>query len=193
MNDLQDDENPAGKGGPQQAKAEFSTPPSRACDVVSDRTDFLLMLAEAGLSHEWMQSITDQTADLIPMPAGFEHVRVRPSPVAGVGLFVGRSISPGELIAPARRDRKRAPPGRYTNHAAHPNAMFVLADESDNTSNIDMVATRQIETGEEVFIDYRQIGAIQGFTFDKARGLAFLRARFQRRDGYARKSDEVLP
>ncbi|MEJ8855811.1 SET domain-containing protein [Variovorax robiniae] len=177
-------ENGAGKRGPRRAKAEFLPLLSRAGEVASDRIDFLLMLAEAGLTEEWMQSITNQTADLIPMPAGFEHVSVRKSPVAGVGLFTNRSIGAGELIAPARRDRMRAPPGRYTNHARHPNARMVLLNQSDNTSDMDLVATRQIEAGDEVFIDYRQIGAIQGFAFDREKGLAYLRARLRRDDGY---------
>ena len=193
MNELQDYENRAGKGGRRQAKAEFSTPPSRACDAVLDRTDFLLLLAEAGLTHQWLQSITDMTEDLIPMPAGFEHLSVRKSPVAGVGLFTSRSIGVGELIAPARRDRKRAPPGRYTNHAKHPNARFVLLDPSDNTSDMNMVATRRIEAGDEIFIDYRQIGEIQGHRFDRDRGLAFLRSRFQLHDGYGRAIREATP
>lgn len=154
--------------------------PARDCA----RFDFLVMLAEAGLSHEWMQSITLNTADLIPQPQGFEHVQVRPSSLDGLGLFVDRDIYVGELIAPARINSMRAPAGRYTNHSRSPNAAMVLKPYG----NLDLIAVADISAGEEVLIDYRQIGRIQGHAFSKERGLARLREALQMKDGYLRTS-----
>lgn len=150
----------------------------------SARFDFLVMLAEAGLSHEWMQSITLNTADLIPQPRGFEHVQVRPSSLDGLGLFVDRDIYVSELIAPARINGMRAPAGRYTNHSRSPNAAMVLKP----SGNLDLIAVADISAGEEVLIDYRQIGRIQGHVFSTERGLVRLREALPVQDGYLRTS-----
>lgn len=144
--------------------------------------DFHLVLAEAGLSHKWMQAVTLDEADMIPMPEQFPHFHVRASTIDGNGGFVSKLILSGELIAPARLGGKRTPAGRYPNHSHRPNAQMVMLESGD----LDLIALRDIDADEEVVVDYRQIGAIQGHTFDREKGLAYLRSKFRRDDGYSR-------
>ena len=133
------------------------------------------MLAEAGLSREWMQPIVENPSDQIPMPEAFSHVRVAESSIDGKGLFVSRAVKAGECIAPMRLSGMRTPAGRYTNHSTTPNAKAVLLPSGD----MELVALRDLVGGEEVTLEYRQVGSeCQGHTFNPERGRALLRARF---------------
>jgi quercetin dioxygenase-like cupin family protein len=135
--------------------------------------DFLVMMAEAGLSRQWMQPIVENTADQIPMPEAFGHVRVADSSIDGKGLFVSRPVQAGALVAPMRIAGMRTPAGRYTNHSMAPNAKAVLLPSGD----MDLVALRDLAGGEEVTLEYRQVGALQGHVFEAVRGLEHVRTR----------------
>lgn len=124
----------------------------------NDRADYLAAIAEFGLTPELAWQIASNTGDQIPMPLGSYKMMVADSPIHGKGVFASAAIAPGELIAPARVGGMRTPAGRYTNHAAAPNAIMVKRANGD----IDLVASRAIagcqggQPGEEITIDYRQ-------------------------------------
>ena len=124
----------------------------------NDRTDYLAAIAEFGLTPDLAWQIASTPADQIAMPLGSYKMMVGDSPIHGKGVFASASIAPGEVIAPALVDGKRTPAGRYTNHAAAPNAIMVKRANGD----IDLVASRAIagcqggQPGEEITIDYRQ-------------------------------------
>lgn len=130
-----------------------------------DRADYAKFLEEFGLTEPMVSSVTEHTADMVPMPAGFDALRRGKSAIEGEGMFASRGIGPGELIAPARIGSNRTPAGRYTNHAAEPNARFVLMGNGD----INMVAVTGIPAGREVTINYRQAASVNGAAFDALR------------------------
>src|SRR6476620_6069788 len=99
-----------------------------------------------------------------------DKVVVRDSPIHGQGVFAARRIEPGEVIIDGCREvlsdeavnvlrqEERAflsvmdgrnilmkPPARFVNHSCNPNARGT--DRHD-------IATRVIEAGEEVTVDY---------------------------------------
>lgn len=116
------------------------------------RADYERFLVECGLTHEVVEAIVTNEADMVPMPPQIDTLELRDSPIQGKGLFSTRTLQAGERIAPARIYPMRTPAGRYTNHSTHPNAMMVPLSNGD----IDMVAMYQIEAGEEVTVNYRQ-------------------------------------
>jgi hypothetical protein len=128
-----------------------------------DREDYAAFLREFELPADHVRALSEDVADQIPMPFGVgEKTAVRRSTIEGTGVFASSPIERGEVIGPARIDGKRTPLGRYTNHAASPNARF----ESDDLGDIHLVATCNIrgcnggDFGEEIVVDYRQALAV---------------------------------
>lgn len=128
-------------------------------DNGEDVADFHDAIATFGLDAETVQSISENTADLIPFPFGEYKIVVAPSPIAGNGMFASGNIAALEAIAPARLNGRRTPAGRYVNHAKEPNAIAVKAANDD----VYLFATRDIAgstgsaLGEEITLDYRQV------------------------------------
>lgn len=120
--------------------------------------DFERFLIEYGLPKELVRALVENEADQAPMPPGFNKVKLQPSQLQGDGLFALTTINSGELLAPARISGKRTPAGRYTNHSPRPNAYFQPLTNGD----INMIAKKPIYTGEEVTVDYRQAGSVNG-------------------------------
>lgn len=133
--------------------------------ISADREDYERFLVEYGFTQQFLDPIVQSTADQVPMPEGFNKLALQPSPIHGLGMFATCAVEEGELLAPARVDGKRTPAGRYTNHSVEPNAVFVALDSGD----LNMVAARAIQAGEEVTIDYRQAGRVN------SRSMAVLR------------------
>lgn len=129
--------------------------------INEDTADYQRFLAEYGFTEDLLAPVVNNLSDQIPMPAGFEQIELRDSPIHGKGLFATRHISSGELIAPARLSRKRTPAGRYTNHSTHPNAKFVRVHDAPD-GDLHMVAVLPIAPDDEVCINYRQAGAVNG-------------------------------
>lgn len=122
-----------------------------------DRESYEAMAASTGLTAEEIKVQVESETDQICMPEGMgPKVTVRPSPIHGQGIFLSAPADAGEVIAPASIAGMRTPAGRFTNHAAVPNAVMVARSNGD----IDLVATRSIrgcaggDQGEEVTIDY---------------------------------------
>lgn len=122
------------------------------------REDYERFLIEYGFSAEAVKAIVEKEADQIPMPAGFGKVEKRESAIDGQGLFVTVDVEPGDFLAPARLSGKRTPAGRYTNHSPYPNAAMHPLPNGD----IHLIATHKISSGNEILIDYRQAGSVNG-------------------------------
>ena len=127
-----------------------------------DLNDFHEAIALYGFDAETIESVSENTADLIPFPFGEYKVTIAPSPIAGKGMFASGNIAALEAIAPAKLDGKRTPAARYANHAKEPNAIAVKAANDD----VYLFAIRDIAgstgsaLGEEITLDYRQVFAL---------------------------------
>ena len=121
--------------------------------IRKDYTDFL---NEYGFTQEFVDVILklDTMDDKDPTSL----VVIKDSIIEGVGMFAVRDITKGELIAMARVNGVRVLAGRYTNHSPTPNAIFVLEESMD----LSLVASQDITSGEEVTINYRQAGEVNG-------------------------------
>lgn len=113
-----------------------------------DRNDYQRFLSEYGISEEHVRAVTySGERHYLPM----DDIEIRESAIQGYGLFAKRLFRAGEIIAPALTDGCKTEAGRYTNHAAIPNARMVVRDDT----NIDLVAIREINN-EEITTDYRE-------------------------------------
>jgi len=127
-----------------------------------DINDFHEAIALYGFDAETIESVSENTTDLIPFPFGEYKVTIAPSSIAGKGMFASGNIAALEAIAPAKIDGKRTPAARYVNHAKEPNAIAVKAANDD----VYLFAIRDIAgstgsaLGEEITLDYRQVFAL---------------------------------
>lgn len=132
-------------------------------ECASDQEDYRNVLREFGFTEEIARAQSENEADQIPFPLGSYKVAVSRSAIEGKGLFATSAIDAGEVIAPARIAGKRTPAGRFTNHAAIPNACMVRRPDGD----IELIAMKPIagcaggELGEEITIDYREALRLQ--------------------------------
>ncbi len=116
--------------------------------MTADQQDYEHFLSEFGCTEECVQAVTHSGKRYhLPM----QDLEVRESAIQGVGLFARRLFKAGEVITPALFKGLKTEAGRYTNHAAKPNARMIVHDEN----NIDLVATRDIQD-EEITTDYRE-------------------------------------
>lgn len=123
------------------------------------RDDYQQFLIEYRFAPGHVKILVENETDQIPMPPGFDKLERRPSLIEGEGLFAKVDMSPGELIAPARINKKRTPAGRYTNHSPTPNTYFSPLANGD----LDLMALYKINAGDEVTLDYRQAGKVNGY------------------------------
>lgn len=128
----------------------------KPADCQLARKDFADVLVEYRINEELMNRQVRNTADLAPFPPGDWPVEVKPSCVDGFGLFATTPIHAGAQIAPARVGKHRTPAGRFTNHSPNANAHMTR----QRHAGIYLVAARDIEAGEEIFIDYRAALAV---------------------------------
>jgi hypothetical protein len=121
------------------------------------RSDYNNFVRQFGLPLGFIDSHMRKTDDLVETDACVRNMTMGMSPIHGIGVFANRTIADGEIIAPARRNGKRCIAGRFTNHSHDPNAKFVQTGIDDHA---DMIATRKIENGEEITVDYRISGLV---------------------------------
>ncbi|WP_150051126.1 SET domain-containing protein [Methylomonas rhizoryzae] len=145
--------------------------------ITEARDDFERFLAEYDFTAAAVRAITENTADQIPMPEGFDKVRLQPSSINGMGMFATCEVDTNEVVAPGRVGVMRTPVGRYTNHSPTPNAYFFQASGGD----VVLVAKRRVTAGEELTIDYRQAGSVNGnnHPLNRAEMLKTVKRRFQ--------------
>ena len=126
------------------------------CGLADSRTeeqkakiDFVAFLHQLGMTQNEMDKIVHIESDLMEMPEGF-FVELRDSTIHGKGLFATRNFKFGETVCPGRLNGKRTPGGRFINHS--PNCNVKPEKRGDD---IYAVAIKNINTGDELLVDYR--------------------------------------
>lgn len=128
----------------------------------NDRLDYQAMLGDVGVEHSTVVAQSEDESDQVPFPPENWRLMVAPSAIHGNGLFATYPIAAGEVIAPARIGDKRTPAGRFTNHAASPNARMQWGPDN----SVVLVAIKPIRgccgggNGEEITVDYRKSVAL---------------------------------
>ena len=77
---------------------------------------------------------------------------LRKSNIHSKGVFSSSKFIKNQLIGFAFKNKKRTYLAKYTNHSPFYNAVFV---DFNNKSTILMLATKEIQVGEEILVDYR--------------------------------------
>lgn len=130
-----------------------------------NRADYLAFCQEYGFTEAELQRMTLHAQDQVPMPPEYDAVRLANSDLHGLGMFATRNVRAGEWLAPARWCLRRTPAGRYTNHARHPNCVFLPAGPPAMPASIIdlwLVAIDNVKAGEELTVNYRQVGQVNG-------------------------------
>jgi hypothetical protein len=120
------------------------------------RKDYEAFLDEYGFSQAFVNT-------WLAMPTVDDHsskmlLTLKESPIDGVGMFALEDVKAGTKLAMARVKGARVLAGRYTNHSPVPNAIFFLTYDGD----LSLIAADNIKAGEEVTINYRQAGEVNG-------------------------------
>ncbi len=125
-----------------------------------DRANYQSFLTEYGITEEYVRAVT-YSGERHFLPT--DDIEIRESAIQGYSLFAKRLFMAGEIIAPAALNGYKTEAGRYTNHAALPNARMVVRD----ADNIDLVATQEIQQ-EEITTDYRETLRSRAKTTERA-------------------------
>ena len=115
----------------------------------TDRDDWECFLSELAITNEqvWALTIAGNQCKK-PM----QGVEVRESGIQGLGLFTTSKIKANTVIGVALRNGVKTHAGRYVNHSPNPNTKLIVRD----MANIDLVAIRDIDEGEEITTNYRE-------------------------------------
>jgi len=122
------------------------------------RQDYERWRIEYGFTKEFVDAMLAYQGDRIPMPSGFDRVQLQDSIIEGQGMFLLQDANVGDFLGPGRIESKRTPLGRYTNHSPRPNAYFELQSNGD----LHVIAKTRMLADDEITIDYRQAGAVNG-------------------------------
>jgi hypothetical protein len=117
---------------------------------VYDLFDFKKFLIEFNFDENKVYEISRNESDL--MFTNNDNIEVKESKIQGKGVFSLSKFLENEFIAHARTNDKRDAAGRYTNHSKNPNAKMIRLKNND----LDLVAIKTINQGDEITIDYRE-------------------------------------
>ena len=115
-----------------------------------NRADYFNFVSEIGMTQEEITAQVENTDDMIF--GTIDSVFVGDSNISGKGLLSYLTVNIGDVICQARIGDKRTLAGRYTNHAVFPNAEIVVTNDG-----ADLIAIRDIEEGEEITVNYRDV------------------------------------
>ena len=119
----------------------------------ADHSDYQQVLLEHNLTEHGARQISEQTDDLCAMPEGERLTEIRASSIEGLGVFATADIpAAGCYVGPVRLGKFRTPIGRYTNHSANPNCIFMANPDG----GIDLYSIRAVALGDELTVCYRQ-------------------------------------
>lgn len=124
---------------------------------ITPQEDYRRFLAESGLTEKRVQELM-AAEQVAPFPSDVTKIKKGASQIAGEGMVAAESIGAGDLIAPGRIDGLRTPAGRYMNHSNNPNAEMRAKSNGD----LDVYALQPINAGDEVLVNYRQVGEVNG-------------------------------
>lgn len=137
---------------PKQQNNKEPTLTGNKNTLADNREDYAAWLMEIGRTEEWVRSIVDDRSDHADLPPAFDKAIVSLSPLEGCGMFATKPLAAGEHIGPARIGHCRTVLGRMTNHAKHPNCIFVATQ----SGGLEMFTSRGVDAWEELTLDYRQ-------------------------------------
>lgn len=121
------------------------------------KTDFECFLQEIGLTQSQLDAVRDRVA-FRPITTEDEDVlRILPSPIHGVGVHAITGFRMNEPIRPIMMNGVWTAIGRFMNHSATPNC-----SPSFSGSTLSAVAIREINPGDEITINYRDVGFAVG-------------------------------
>jgi hypothetical protein len=118
------------------------------------RSDYYSALADFGYDHKTAREQTEDHSDLIDQD--LMGIYRSKSEIEGTGIFVSRNVRDGDFICIARMGGRRTIAGRYTNHSPNPNGFMIFIER-----DVWIVAKREILSGEEITVDYRQALSLQ--------------------------------
>lgn len=123
----------------------------------ADRYDFMAMLADYDLAKyadALREGARGHGEGHMQISEATFPVTVRESPIHGLGAFATRPLAQGQIAFPAVWNGHRTRPGWFTNHGYDPCLVAVL---NGLQGDVDYVARRPIQAGEEMTLDYRQM------------------------------------
>ena len=115
-----------------------------------NRADYYNFVCASGMTQEEILEQVENQDDMITDK--IESVFVGDSKISGKGLLSHFAFNSGDVICQARIGDKRTLAGRYTNHAVFPNAEIIVTE-----NGADLIAIRDIEEGEEITVNYRDV------------------------------------
>lgn len=115
-----------------------------------NRADYYNFVCSSGMTQEEILEQVENEDDMITDT--IESVFIGDSQISGKGLLSYLTFNSGDIICQARINDKRTLAGRYTNHAVFPNAEIIVTD-----NGADLIAIRDIEEGEEITVNYRDV------------------------------------
>ena len=107
-------------------------------------SEFVVM---TGLTQEQIDKSVN--IDNVISPTILKDFELKDSPIEGTGFFTTTSYKKGEFVGASLIKGYRTELGRYVNHSDKPNVMFDVVTDGAAT-----IATRDIEEGEEIVVDY---------------------------------------
>jgi hypothetical protein len=119
----------------------------------ADRLSYEEFRRELGMPQHVIDAIVHNTGDCVVTEQCELNCSRGESAIHGIGIFATRDIQPQEVIAPGRIGGKRCVAGRWTNHSAAPNAMFVAGT---GRAEIELISIASISQGSEITVDYKQ-------------------------------------
>lgn len=117
-----------------------------------NQADYISMVESIAMTEQEIRLQVENTDDMCSMPLGYESLYVSQSGLEGNGFYSKQNILAGSEICPSRISGKRTPAGRYVNHALLCNAEMVFIDD-----DVALKATKDIEAGEEITVNYRVV------------------------------------
>ena len=113
---------------------------------------YLDMLSEVGFTEDQVAIETAITEDRLDVNLALLFLHLDQSSIEGTGLKAMKTFEASETIGPMNLCGYRTQLGRFTNHSDTPNAYpLSVAD------GILMIANQEIQVGEEITVDYRDM------------------------------------
>lgn len=120
--------------------------------ILLDNYDYKRFLNEQGLTEDQTLSFVENISDIKLLDLNSFNVILKESSISGKGLFTEQPLEEGDFVMPARLCGQRTQAGRYVNHSVRANCSFILKD-----GNLCMFAIKNIEKGEELTVNYRDV------------------------------------
>jgi hypothetical protein len=128
---------------------------------LADQEDYQKFLDEYGFNEALVRQLVDNTDDRTEFPDEPLLVRFAPSDLHGTGTFACVDIPLGGKVVDIRIGDKRTPAGWLINHSCKANIVFT----SSKDGGLVALAIKDIQSGDEITVDYRQAMSVNGAGF----------------------------